>query len=82
MLRGNQITNLTVQVPFEIAPKFKYRGKVIRAISYYADFVYTEKGKLIIEDCKGMKTQVYKLKKKLLLASLLLQGVEFDFIET
>jgi len=55
---------------------------VIRAISYYADFVYTEKGKLIIEDCKGMKTQVYKLKKKLLLASLLLQGVEFDFIET
>lgn len=39
-----------------------------------ADFVYTtEDGAQIIEDVKGMKTDVYKLKKKLMKE---LRGIE------
>jgi hypothetical protein len=38
-----------------------------RAVYYVADFVYTENGKLVVEDCKGCRTEVYKLKKKMTL---------------
>ena len=31
---------------------------------YYADFKYIEKDKVIVEDTKGFKTDVYRLKKK------------------
>jgi hypothetical protein len=37
---------------------------------YRADFVYVESGKRIVEDTKGMRTDVYKLKKKMMLAIL------------
>lgn len=40
---------------------------------YRADFVYIENEKTIVEDCKGFKTDVYKLKKKLMLA---IYGIE------
>jgi hypothetical protein len=39
-----------------------------RAVTYVADFVYTENGKTIIEDVKGMQTPVYKLKKAIMAA--------------
>lgn len=35
---------------------------------YIADFFYTEKGQPVYEDCKGFKTPIYKLKKKLVKA--------------
>jgi len=39
-----------------------------RACSYRADFVYNdERGVLHVEDAKGMRTDVYKVKKKLML---------------
>lgn len=34
---------------------------------YVGDFVYTENGQKVCEDAKGMKTPVYKLKRKLFL---------------
>jgi hypothetical protein len=42
-------------------------GHKIRPIYYIADFYYfdIEKGEWIVEDTKGMRTDVYKLKKKL-----------------
>lgn len=63
------IDNLRLQVPFELQPSFKYKNKTIRAITYVADFVYfdNEKNKMIIEDTKGMKTEVYKLKRKMMM---------------
>ena len=63
------IDNLKLQVPFEVQPSFKYKNKTIRAITYKADFVYfnNEKNKMIIEDTKGMKTEVYKLKRKMMM---------------
>lgn len=45
------------------------RGKCIeKECTYLADFVYRDvTGQLIVEDAKGMKTEVYKIKKKLML---------------
>ena len=61
------IKELELQKKFELQPSYKKNGKTIRAINYYADFYYYDiiKGKYIVEDTKGMKTEVYKLKKKL-----------------
>ena len=64
MERGRLISGLERQVAFEIIPKTdKYR-----AVKYVADFVYTdaETGEKVVEDCKGMRTDVYLLKKKLM----------------
>ena len=45
------------------------KGKVLeRECSYIADFVYDlPDGGTVIEDCKGMRTPAYKIKKKLML---------------
>lgn len=66
MLKNNQITDLKTQVKFELQPSFKFKGKTIRSISYIADFTYIKDGKLIIVDTKGYRTEVYKLKKKMM----------------
>lgn len=54
------------QVPFELQESFEFNGKKIRPIKYIADFVFTDcDGIRHVVDAKGMKTDVYKLKKKL-----------------
>lgn len=65
--KANEITELRLQVKFELQPSFKKNGKTIRKIEYIADFTYYDNklNKYIIEDTKGYKTEVYKLKKKL-----------------
>lgn len=65
--QAKKITELRLQVPFELLAKYEINGKKRRGISYIADFVYIdiETGKYVVEDVKGMKTQVYKIKKKL-----------------
>ena len=65
--KTNKISNLQLQVKYELQPKFKYNNKTYRAITYIADFVYEENGKTSVIDVKGFKTDVYNLKKKLLL---------------
>lgn len=48
------------------------KGRVIEtAARYIADFVYMEKNRdgtwqQVVEDCKGMRTDTYKLKRKLM----------------
>lgn len=61
--RAGRISGLQRQVKFELIPK--QEGE--RACYYIADFVYCEDGQKVVEDCKGMKTDVYKIKKKLML---------------
>lgn len=61
--RAGEIKDLKRQVKFELIPK--QEGE--RACYYIADFTYMENGKLVVEDCKGFKTDVYKIKKKLML---------------
>ena len=59
------IQNLQRQVKYELQPSFKLNGKIIRSITYIADFVYEQDDVEIIEDVKGMRTKEYLLKKKL-----------------
>lgn len=67
MERQGLIKDIKLQMRFEIQPKYKKNNKTIRAINYVADFTYFDvnKGKTIIIDTKGYRTDVYKLKKKI-----------------
>ena len=63
------VFNIKRQVPLEIQPAFTDKtGVKHRAIIYKADFVYTDRltGTERYIDVKGFKTEVYKIKKKLL----------------
>lgn len=63
--RAGEIKNLKLQVPFLLQESFRKNGKTYRKIEYIADFVYEEKGRTIVEDTKGIKTDVFKIKQKL-----------------
>lgn len=68
--RAGLISNLREQVPYELIPTQRDSdGKVLeRACHYVADFVYTdEHGNTIVEDTKGVRTDVYRIKRKLML---------------
>lgn len=68
---AGRIKNLQCQVPFELIPS-QLNGKW-RATNYIADFTYIDNnGKFVVEDAKGYKTEVYRIKKKLM---LLVHGV-------
>lgn len=60
--KAGVIKDLRRQVPYVIINKSRYG----RAIKYVADFVYYEGDKLVVEDVKGVRTPVYKLKKRLM----------------
>ena len=65
--RAGEITDLRRQVRYEINQPYEIAGKKIRGIYYVADFAYYDKelGEPIVEDVKGVRTDVYKIKKKL-----------------
>lgn len=70
MQRAGLISDLREQVPYLLIPAQRSaNGKLLeRACSYVADFVYTDKdGKTIVEDTKGIRTDVYRIKRKLML---------------
>ena len=76
-----EIVDLRYQVKYVLLHGFSDKDGVWhRPITYIADFVYYDKGLAgdIVEDCKGMKTDVYRLKKKLLLS----RYPDINFIET
>ncbi len=65
--RSGRITGLQVQ------PSFRIVVNDCLICTYKADFCYTTEtphaeGLLVVEDVKGFKTPVYRLKKKLMLA--------------
>ena len=66
--KGGVIKDLKRQVRFEIIPSQRGEdGKVVeRAVTYVADFVYFEDGKLVVEDTKGFRTKDYIIKRKLM----------------
>lgn len=78
------ISDLRMQVPYEIIPavyedetvqlktKVKTVTKCVQRAAYYlADFVYKDKdGNEVVEDAKGMRTEKYLLKKKMMRAFL------------
>ncbi len=61
--RAGKISRLETQVKFLLVPQC---GKE-RPVHYVADFVYQDQhGIRVVEDCKGFRTDVYKLKRKLM----------------
>ena len=77
--KAGKIQNLKTQVDFELLPAQrapdiigpkggKKPGKLLeRAVVYRADFVYQEDGKTVVEDVKGVRTDAYIIKRKLML---------------
>lgn len=59
------IKGLELQKKFLLQDKFNYKGKVVRAIHYIADFYYIENDIEVVEDVKGIETDAFKLKEKL-----------------
>jgi len=59
------ISDLKIHPRYELLPKFKYKGKTVRGITYEADFEYCEAGQVIVEDVKGVATEAFKIKEKL-----------------
>ena len=61
--RANKIKNLRLQVSYVLIDKSRYG----RQIKYIADFVYYDKElkQEVVQDTKGFRTDVYRLKKRL-----------------
>jgi hypothetical protein len=68
MERAGMIQDLRRQIAFVLVEPFYHPlvGKC-RGLTYRADFAYREDGQEIIEDVKGHVTEVYKIKRMLLL---------------
>lgn len=73
--KSGAIKDLKTQVAFVLWPSVKFPGaaRATPACRYVADFVYLEPVgdgllRTVIEDVKGMRTAVYKLKKHALKA--------------
>ena len=72
MERAGLIYDLQRQVPFVLIPtqRDEVTGKLLeKETKYYADFTYRDRqtNRLVVEDAKGVKTEAYRLKKKLML---------------
>lgn len=66
MQENNLISSLKEQQRFVLQEGYiNNKGQKVRPIEYVADFTYNQDGKQIVEDCKGIKTDVYKIKKKM-----------------
>lgn len=52
----------------ELQPRFPLVVNGVKVGVYVADFQYEENGEIVTEDCKGVRTQVYRLKAKLVRA--------------
>ncbi len=63
--KAGEISNLQLQPRFLLQDSFKKNGKTYRKVEYIADFMYLQDGKNIVEDVKGIQTDVFKLKHKL-----------------
>jgi hypothetical protein len=69
--QAGEIQDLLLQPSFELIVQ---GGKVVGR--YFADFKYRTGNKVIVEDVKGVKTDVYRLKKKIVEAVHHIQIVE------
>jgi len=78
--KGGVISQLKQQPRFVLQKGYDYEGKKIRRLCYFADFSYLEDGVKVIEDCKGYRTNVYRIKRKLVLPIIKKRG--YRFIET
>ena len=74
---SGKIQDLQRQVKFDLLPAAIKDHKRLRPLRYVADFVYLEDGARIVEDAKGFRPKLYKLKKR-----LMWQLLGIDILET
>lgn len=68
MEKRGEIKDLELQPRFLLQPSYKKNGRTVRKIEYVADFRFIEcnlEETPHVVDVKGMKTPVYKMKKKM-----------------
>ena len=65
--KAKKISKLVQQPKYVLLKGFWSQHEKIRPLCYIADFKYKKDGVEVIEDVKGKRTDVYLLKKKLLL---------------
>ena len=65
--KAGVISNLKRQVPIQLLPNQNTSEGCVRGVKYIADFVWEENGRTMVSDSKGVETDEYKIKKKLLL---------------
>lgn len=63
----------------ELQESFRFRGVLHRNIEYKPDFII---GGNIIVECKGFETPEWKIKRKLLLHRIFVDGCKYFFYET
>jgi hypothetical protein len=71
--KAGKIYLLVLQPEYIIAAPCVINGRKMAARKYRADFSYIQDGKEIVEDTKGMKTDMYKLKRHLMAS---IHGIE------
>ena len=64
--KAGHITELQQQVTFVLAPAVMLDGRQKPKLKYIADFVYWEGHRMVVEDVKGAKTAVYRVKRHLM----------------
>lgn len=66
LMKAKIVSSFEVQPTFELQEGYKKGKRKIQPITYIADFhVYYADGREEIVDCKGLKTEVYRIKKKI-----------------
>ena len=66
MIAAGYVTRITRQPRYELQGSFEKDGKKFRKMEYVADFEVTyADGHVEVIDVKGMRTDVYKLKRKM-----------------
>ena len=65
--RAGEIQDLRVHPRYVIIDALRVGSRREKAIVYEADFAYTEMGRQIVEDVKGVETAVFRLKRRLFL---------------
>ena len=73
---AGEITELTLQPVYELAPAVVIEGRKRPAIRYKADFEYMRGSHIVIEDVKGVATPVYRIKRHLMMWVLGLEITE------
>lgn len=66
--KAGLISRLERQKEFQLIPTIRTETETLRRTSYFADFFYFDNNKnvWVVNDTKGYKTDVYQIKKKLM----------------
>jgi hypothetical protein len=67
--KAGEISDLELQPRYALEMAGFETGEAVKVATYVADFSYfTKDGDFIVEDVKGFRTEVFKLKKKMVKA--------------